>query len=92
MDGNHITRFFLEPKQALHRRYEALRAIFVDTEPLGQVATRFGYTVSTLRSMASRVRAAWDQGSTPPFFALMGGDDLPVPPLDRLFSFDSPRS
>ncbi len=71
MDGNHITRFFLEPEQAL-------RAVFVAAEPLDQVATRFGYTASTLRSMASRFRATWDQGITPPFFAPTVGDDLPA--------------
>jgi hypothetical protein len=26
-------RFFLEPTQTLHRRYEALRAVFVDQQP-----------------------------------------------------------
>ena len=31
MKDTFCRRFFLEPKQTLHRRYEALRAVFVDT-------------------------------------------------------------
>ena len=54
MDGSHASRFFLEPKQTFQRQYEALRAVFVDAEPLDQVAARFGYKPSALRSMVSR--------------------------------------
>ena len=43
MDGSHIKGFFLEPRQTFQRQYEALRAIFVDNEPLERVAERFGY-------------------------------------------------
>jgi hypothetical protein len=43
MDGSHARRSFLEPQQTYQRRYEALRAIFVDDEPLARVAQRFGY-------------------------------------------------
>jgi hypothetical protein len=35
-------RFFLEPHQSLHRRYEALRAVFVDGQPQWEVAKHFG--------------------------------------------------
>ncbi len=52
MDGSHATRFFLEPEQTFQRRYEALRAIFVDDEPLEHVAERFGYKPSALRQSA----------------------------------------
>jgi hypothetical protein len=69
MDGSHIRRFFLEPRQTFHRQYEALRAIFVDDEPLERVAERFGYTPATLRSMASRLRADCHRGVTTPFFS-----------------------
>jgi hypothetical protein len=30
MKDTFCSRFFLEPTQTLHRRYEALRAVFVD--------------------------------------------------------------
>ena len=75
MDGSHARRFFLEPQQTLQRRYEALRAIFVDDEPLDQVAQRFGYKPSALRSMASRLRANCRRGVATPFFAPTGADD-----------------
>jgi hypothetical protein len=38
------TRFFLEPTQARHRQYEALRAYFVEGRSPTEVAQRFGYT------------------------------------------------
>jgi hypothetical protein len=76
MDGCHAIRFFLKPKQTLQRQYEALRAVFVDGEPLDHVAERFGYKSSSLRSMASRFRADCRRGVTPPFFSRMGAGDL----------------
>jgi hypothetical protein len=77
MDRSHVRQFFLAPQQTFQRRYEALRAIFVDAEPLDQVAERFGYKPSTLRSMASRLRADWRRGVTPPFSARTVAGDLP---------------
>ena len=76
MDGNHASRFFLEPKQTFQRQYEALRAVFVDAEPLDQVAERFGYRPSALRSMASRFRVDCRRGVAPPFFSRTGAGDL----------------
>jgi hypothetical protein len=75
MDGRHTSRFFLEPKQTFQRQYEALRAIFVEGDPLDQVAVRFGYRSSALRSMVSRFRADCRRGVTPPFFSRMDADD-----------------
>jgi hypothetical protein len=69
MDGSHVRRFFLEPRQTFQRQYEAIRAIFVDDEPLERVAERFGYTPATLRSMASRLRADCRRGVATPFFS-----------------------
>ena len=69
MDGSHTRRFFLEPQQTFQRQYEALRALFVDDEPLERVAERFDYKPSALRSMASRLRADWRRGVAPPFFS-----------------------
>jgi hypothetical protein len=64
MDGSHASRFFLEPKQTFQRQYEALRAVFVENQPLDQVAERFGYKPSALRSMACRFRGDCRQGVT----------------------------
>lgn len=74
MDGTHTSQFFLEPQQTFQRQYEALRAVFVDVEPLERVAERFGYKSSALKSMASRFRAACRTGVTPPFFSPMDAD------------------
>ncbi len=74
MDGSHTSRFFLEPKQTFQRRYEALRAIFLEGEPLDQVAERFGYKSSALRSMASRFRADCRRGVTTPLFSPTDAD------------------
>jgi hypothetical protein len=76
MDGSHVRRFFLEPKQTSQRHYEALRAIFVDDQPLDQVAQRFGYKPSALRSMASRWRADCRRGLTTPLFCPTDAADL----------------
>ena len=75
MEGSPTSRFFLEPQQTFHRRYEALRAIFVDAESLDRVAERFGYKTSALRSMVSRFRADRRRGVTHPFFSPTVADD-----------------
>ena len=77
MEGIHTSQFFLEPKETFHRRYEALRAVFVDGEPIDHVAERFGYKLSALRSMASRFRADHRRGVAPPFFCPTAAGDLP---------------
>jgi len=79
MEPNHPRRFFLEPSQTFQRQYEALRAVFVEAQPLDQVAERFGYTPATLRSMVSRFRTDWRRGITPPFFVPTAGGGRPGP-------------
>ena len=44
-----LERVFLEPANATHRQYEALRAFFVDKVPSKEVAERFGYTPGSFR-------------------------------------------
>jgi hypothetical protein len=83
MDGSHPRRFFLEPIPTFQRRYEALRAIFVDDEPIDHVARRFGYKPSTLRSMASRLRADCRRGVATPFFSPTGAADPSDPGLAK---------
>jgi hypothetical protein len=93
MDESHARQFFLEPKQTFQRQYEALRAIFVEGEPLGQVADRFGYKSSALRSMASRLRAECRRGATPPFFSRTGaGDPSAHPRAETVRATNHPSS
>lgn len=61
------SRFFLAPSQSRHRRYEALRAVFVEGEPQKEVAPRFGYTYDTLRRLVSDFRTQCRAGQPPPF-------------------------
>ena len=75
MDERHTSRFFLESKQTFQRQYEALRAVFVEAQPIDQVAARFGYKLSALKSMASRFRTECRRGTTTPFFSPTDADD-----------------
>ena len=49
--------YFLEPSEPAQRRYEAMRAYFVDGLTAGEVATRFGYSPASVHQMASELRA-----------------------------------
>jgi hypothetical protein len=80
MDDSICRRFFLEPGQTSHRRYEALRAIFVEGLPLNQVADQFGYRPAALRSLVSRFRSGCRAGDPPPFSFSTG---LDVPPAGK---------
>lgn len=68
MDDNACRRYFMEPEQTFHRRYEALRAFFVGGQSVEETAARFGYRVAALKSMISRFRAGCGKGQSPPFF------------------------
>ena len=52
-----MERAFLEPVNATHRQYEALRAYFVDKQPSKEVAERFGYTPGSFRVLCHHFRA-----------------------------------
>jgi transposase-like protein len=58
-------RFFLEPANATHRQYEALRAYFVEGLSSAQAAARFGYTPGSFRVLCHQFR----QHPERPFFA-----------------------
>jgi hypothetical protein len=66
VDDSLCLRYFLQPDDTLHRRYEALRAYFVQRRPLQEIATQFGYTYDTLRQMIHEFRSQCRAG-TPPF-------------------------
>ncbi len=52
------SRFFLEPVNALHRQYEALRAYFVEGLSSARAAQRFGYTPGAFRVLCHQFRHA----------------------------------
>ena len=59
--------FFLHPIPTLHRRYEALRAVFVDRRPLPEVARQYGYCYGSLRNLVTDFRTQCRAGQTPLF-------------------------
>jgi len=48
--------YFAEPAEPAQRRYEALRAYFVEELPAVEVAARFGYSPAVVHQMASELR------------------------------------
>ena len=48
--------YFLRPAGPSQRRYEALRAYFVDGMPASEVADRFGYSTASVHQMATLLR------------------------------------
>ena len=49
----HLAKTFLDPSSPAQRRYEALRACYVDGVPVEEAAARFGYSVSALRNLVA---------------------------------------
>ena len=64
VDDSSCLRYFLEPDDTLHRRYEALRAYFVQGCPLQEIATQFGYTYDTLRQVIHQFRTRCRSGTS----------------------------
>jgi transposase len=55
-DLTDLAPHFLEPANASHRLYEALRAYFVDNLPSALAAQRFGYSPQSFRVLVHRFR------------------------------------
>jgi hypothetical protein len=56
-----LKRYFLEPRNATHRQYEALRAYFVDGLSSAEAAARFGYTPGSFRVLCTQFRKEPDR-------------------------------
>jgi len=74
------SRYFLQPTNSTHRRYEALRAYFVEGCSAAEVARRFGYTPGTVRVMAHQFR----QNPQQPFFLPSERQSKPASKRKRL--------
>ena len=69
MDDTPYREFFARPAQPYHRRYEALRAVFLEGRPQKEVAQQFGYRYSALRQLVYEFRRQGRApGDAPPFF------------------------
>jgi hypothetical protein len=69
-------RFFTEPTQTLHRRYEILRAHVVEQRSLQAIAEQFGLNYYTVRSLVRTFRAQCQANCVPPFLSNHTPDDL----------------
>jgi hypothetical protein len=67
MDDQPCRDFFLRPRSTSHRRYEALRAVFVEGRPSAEVAVRFGYKPAAFKVLISRFRHDIRGQAVPPF-------------------------
>jgi transposase len=81
--SNKITEmagFFLQPSNATHRQYEALRAYFVEGLSSKEAARRFGYTEGSFRVLAHAFR----QNPQRPFFLPPAKGPQRAPKKDRV--------
>jgi hypothetical protein len=67
MDDQRFQQFFVDPQQTSQRRYEAIRAVILEGQPLQAAAARFGFAYGSLRNLVAQFRACIRQGRTPPF-------------------------
>jgi hypothetical protein len=74
-----LARHFLEPANANHRLYEALRAHFVEGLSCAQAAQRFGYAPASFRVLLHRFR----QDPQRPFFRTPAKGPQTAPKTDR---------
>jgi hypothetical protein len=81
MDDSRSQEFFLNPVHPQQRRYEAIRAVLIDHQPLQTVAQRFGFSYGTLRNLLAQFHRQIQDGQTPPFSFLLHKADLRVPSL-----------
>ena len=77
MDDTAYREFFERPTQTYHRRYEALRAVFVDQRSQKEVAGEFNFTYGSMRQLVRefRLHCNTDNESTDsPFFEMSMSD------------------
>jgi transposase len=76
MDDARCREFFSQPTQTYHRRYEALRAIFIEGRSHQEVAEQFGFERGTVRQLVSEFREQCCQPrDASPFFVSRKSDD-----------------
>jgi hypothetical protein len=86
MDDTPYREFFSQPTHPYHRRYEALRAVFLDGRSQKEVAQHFGYRYRTLRQLVYEFRQHGRDGDErSPFFESQSSDvpSRRVPPRGR---------
>jgi hypothetical protein len=80
MDDSACLEYFTQPTQTYHRRYEALRAVFVEGRSQKEVADEFEFTYGAMRQLVFEFRhscADRDESTESPFFEMF----IPAAPL-----------
>jgi len=67
MNGIDYQNYFVHPAEAAHRRYEALRSVFVEEQSMKEVAQRHDISYGTIRNWVSEFCRGQDGGQPPPF-------------------------
>lgn len=75
MEVSNRASYFLQPQQTNHRRYEALRSVFVEEESMRDVASRFDVSYGTIRNWVSEFCRCQDRSDELPFFRKADVDD-----------------
>jgi hypothetical protein len=73
MDDSACQEYFAQPTQTYHRRYEALRAVFVEGRSQKKVAKEFGFSYGAMRQLVFEFRhSCADRGESTesPFFEM----------------------
>ncbi len=65
MDDTAYQKFFAEPTNTFHRRYEALRTIFVEGRSQKDVAEEFGFTYGAVRQLVFDFRQVCNHEDNP---------------------------
>jgi transposase-like protein len=69
MDDSRCQDFFRQPTHPGHRRFEALRAVFIDGRSQKDVAQAYGFSYGSLRQWVRELRLhCRDVGQQSPFF------------------------
>ena len=71
MDDQPCRSYFLQPQSPFHRRYEALRAFFVEGRPPAEIAAQYGYKSTAFNVMISQFRSQVRRDNVPPFSSPM---------------------
>jgi hypothetical protein len=91
MNALNYKSYFLRPVEDSHRRYEALRSVLVDEQPMKEVAQRFEVSYGTLRNWVSEFCRTKDSGQLPPFSPGRCADVHPLRNLvTKIRKFKSP--
>jgi hypothetical protein len=83
MDDTPYREVFARPAPPYHRRYEALRAVFLDGRPQEQIAREFGSTYGSLRQLVHEFRSRCRRDAPPPFFSPNPAVDPAPRPIRR---------